>query len=132
VWIGAGSAILPRITIGTGSIVAAASVVTRSVPPYSIVGGNPAELIKPRFSVELADRLLESEWWQYRFTDFTGLDLSDPIRFLDGLDARRATLQAYRPTKIALREIPAEPLAQTPPDTPPRGSKSLWRRLVRA
>ncbi|WP_282597692.1 acyltransferase [Bacillus sp. REN3] len=46
VWIGAGSLILPGVNIGNGSIVAAGSVVTKNVAPYSIVGGNPAKLIK--------------------------------------------------------------------------------------
>lgn len=52
VWIGANAIILANVTIGTGSIVAAGSVVTKDVPPYSIVGGNPAIIIKSRFSKE--------------------------------------------------------------------------------
>jgi acetyltransferase-like isoleucine patch superfamily enzyme len=48
VWIGAGVILLPGITIGTGSIVAAGAVVTKSCEPYSVIGGNPAKLIKKR------------------------------------------------------------------------------------
>lgn len=48
VWIGARSIILPGVIIGTGAIIAAGSVVTKSVAPYTIVGGNPAKLIKER------------------------------------------------------------------------------------
>lgn len=51
VWIGHGSIILQNITIGKGSIVAAGSVLTKDVEPYSIVGGNPAKLIKRRFTL---------------------------------------------------------------------------------
>ena len=52
VWIGYGSIIMSGVTIGKGSIVAAGSVVTKDVKPYSIVGGNPARLIKMRFNEE--------------------------------------------------------------------------------
>jgi acetyltransferase-like isoleucine patch superfamily enzyme len=52
VWIGYGAIILSGVTIGTGSIVAAGAVVSNDVPPYSIVGGNPARLIKSRFADE--------------------------------------------------------------------------------
>lgn len=52
VWIGHGSIIMSGVTVGTGSIIAAGSVVTKDVAAYSIVGGNPAKLIKMRFSVD--------------------------------------------------------------------------------
>ena len=52
VWIGSRAIILKGVTIGKGSIVAAGSIVTRDVEPYSIVGGNPARFIKHRFSKE--------------------------------------------------------------------------------
>ncbi len=49
VWIGANATILKGVTIGTGSVICAGAVVTKDVPPYSIVGGVPAKLIKKRF-----------------------------------------------------------------------------------
>ncbi len=52
VWIGANVTILKGVTIGRGSIVAAGAVVTKSCPPYSIIGGVPAKIIKPRFTPE--------------------------------------------------------------------------------
>lgn len=52
VWIGTGAIILKGVTIGRGAIVGAGSVVTKNVEPYSIVGGNPAKIIKYRFSKE--------------------------------------------------------------------------------
>ncbi len=63
VWIGYDSLILPGVRIGDGAIVAARSVVTRDVPPYTIVGGNPAKLIRKRFSEEVIAALLAIAWW---------------------------------------------------------------------
>jgi maltose O-acetyltransferase len=51
-WIGVGSIILKGVTIGKGAVVAAGSVVTKDVPPYAVVGGNPAKVIKVRFPIE--------------------------------------------------------------------------------
>ncbi len=63
VWIGAKSIVMDGVTIGDGAIVAAGSVVTKDVPPYAIVGGAPAKIIKYRFPQEMIDRLLEIKWW---------------------------------------------------------------------
>lgn len=63
VWIGDGVTVMSGINIGTGSIIAANSTVTKDVPPYSIVGGNPTKLIRKRFDSETIEFLLESEWW---------------------------------------------------------------------
>ena len=52
VWVGHGAIILSGVTIGRGAIVAVGSVVTNDVPPYAVVGGNPARVIKTRFSEE--------------------------------------------------------------------------------
>lgn len=65
VWIGEKVIILDGITVGTGSIIAAGSVVTKDVAPYSMVGGIPAKIIKFRFSNDEIDLLLKSEWWNF-------------------------------------------------------------------
>ncbi|MDX8334898.1 CatB-related O-acetyltransferase [Candidatus Cetobacterium colombiensis] len=62
VWIATDSIIMSGITIGQGAIVAAGSVVTKSVPAYAIVGGNPAKIIKYRYSKEIIDKMLEFDW----------------------------------------------------------------------
>ena len=65
VWIGQNTLILPKVkTIGNGAIIGAGSVVTHDVEPYSIVAGNPAKLIKYRFSKEEIEQLEQSEWWK--------------------------------------------------------------------
>lgn len=65
VWIGYRSLIMPGITIGDGAIVSAMSVVTRDVPPYTIVGGNPARPIRERFAPEVVEKLRQLEWWNW-------------------------------------------------------------------
>jgi acetyltransferase-like isoleucine patch superfamily enzyme len=65
VWIGANVIIPGGICIGTGAIVAAGSVVVKDVPPYAVVGGNPAQIIRYRFTGEQIEFLLASEWWKW-------------------------------------------------------------------
>ena len=65
VWIGYDTTIMPGVSIGSGAIVAGKSVVTTDVPAYSIVGGNPAKVIKYRFAESTIDSLLELSWWDW-------------------------------------------------------------------
>ena len=65
VWIGDSATIMPGVTIGAGAIIAAGSVVTHDVPPYTMVGGNPAKGIRQRFSDEVVDQLLTIAWWDW-------------------------------------------------------------------
>jgi acetyltransferase-like isoleucine patch superfamily enzyme len=63
VLISANALIMSGITIGTGSVIGAGSFVNKDVPPYAIVAGTPAKIIKMRFEKDLVDQLLNSEWW---------------------------------------------------------------------
>ena len=63
VWIGQNSTILLGVHIGDGAIIGLNSVVTRDVPPYTIVAGNPAKAVRKRFDDELIDLLLKLKWW---------------------------------------------------------------------
>ena len=65
VWIGSESMIMAGITVGSGAVIAARSVVVKDVPPYAIVGGNPASIIKFRFNKERIKTLLKLKWWDW-------------------------------------------------------------------
>lgn len=79
VWIGQNVTVMPGVRIGDGAIVAAGSVVTKDVPPYTIVGGNPARVIKKRFDDGLIAYLLELKWWDW-----------PPEKIFKNLDALRS------------------------------------------
>ena len=65
VWIGYEAVVLAGVTIGDGAIVGTRAVVTRDVPPYTIVGGVPAKPIRKRFSEEIVSSLLKIKWWDW-------------------------------------------------------------------
>lgn len=65
VWIGAHVTIPCDVIVHTGAVLAAGAVVTRDVPPYAVVGGNPARIIKYRFPDEIIADLLSTRWWDY-------------------------------------------------------------------
>lgn len=70
VWIGQNSTVLPGVHIGDGAIIGLNSVVTRDVPPYTIVAGNPAKAVRKRFDDELIDLLLKLKWWEASLSTF--------------------------------------------------------------
>ncbi len=71
VWIGYNATLMAGITVGDGAIIAANSTVVKDVEPYSIVGGNPAELIRKRFSDRVIDHLLKIQWWNWEVDKIT-------------------------------------------------------------
>lgn len=87
VWIGTGVIILAGVTVGNGAIVGAGSVVTKDVPPYSIVAGCPAKVIKMRFEDTIIEKLQAIRWWDYEPTLFRGINytnhISEVIKFLE-------------------------------------------------
>ena len=94
VWIGHGAIVLPGRNIGTGAVVAAGAIVTKDVPAYTIVAGNPARPVRRRFSDEIAGRLAELSWWDWdhenlreALPDFRKLGIED---FLAKYEARLA------------------------------------------
>lgn len=73
VWIGQNSTILPGVHIGDGAIIGLNSVVTRDMPPYTIVAGNPAKAVRKRFDDELIDLLLKLKWWDKSVEEINAL-----------------------------------------------------------
>jgi phosphonate metabolism protein (transferase hexapeptide repeat family) len=101
VWIGHGAIVLPGRNIGTGAVIAAGAIVTKDVPDYAIVAGNPARIVRQRFPDGIAARLRELAWWDWdhgrlrrALPDFRALPVED---FLDRHGAREA------PARIPLR-----------------------------
>ena len=69
VWIGDSVIILPNVQVGDGAVIAAGSVVTKDVPPYAIFGGNPAKLIKFRFSEKVIERIIKLDIWNMNISE---------------------------------------------------------------
>lgn len=96
VWIGEGVFIRRGVEIGDGAIVGARSVVTHDVPPYAIVAGAPARIIRYRFDPDVIEELLRLQWWLYGLSALDGVDFTDIDTALSRIDENitsgRATL----------------------------------------
>ena len=71
VWFGHECMIMPGVKIGDGAIIAARSVVVKDVPPYSVVGGNPAKVLRKRFPDDVIERLQKIKWWDWDYDKIT-------------------------------------------------------------
>ena len=73
VWLGSGAMILSGVTVGHGAVVGAHAVVARDVPPYAVVGGNPARVLRTRFSDSQVALLLDTAWWELPDADVASI-----------------------------------------------------------
>ncbi len=91
VWIGSGALVMGGVSIGTGAIVAAGAVVTHDVPPYAIVAGVPAKVLRYRFDPATVDALLASRWWEYDILNWDAdADWSDIPALLERMRLAKA------------------------------------------
>jgi acetyltransferase-like isoleucine patch superfamily enzyme len=103
VWIGHGAYIGAGVTIGDGAIVAAHAVVTKDVPAYSVVAGNPAQIRKWRVLPQFITPLLRLKWWKYAPWQMTHLDPSNMQTFITGLSHMK-DIEPFKPDVIDLRD----------------------------
>ncbi len=101
VWIGRDAMIMEGVKVSTGSVIAARSLVTRDVPPYAIVAGAPARIIRYRHPPDVIAGLLQSAWWNLPGDVLQRLSLDDPERFLNQL----AELPAHEPVVYKQIEV---------------------------
>jgi phosphonate metabolism protein (transferase hexapeptide repeat family) len=104
VWIGHGAIVLPGRSVGTGAVVAAGAIVTKDVPAYTIVAGNPARMIRRRFAEAIAGRLAQLAWWDWDH------------------EALRRALPDFR--KLAVEDFLAKYEAASTPARPPSRRRS--------
>jgi len=91
VWLGSGCMILSGVTVGPGAVVAAHAVVTRDVPPYAVVAGNPARIVRRRFDEATTVALVEAAWWDFPHeTVMRWIPLLQSGRVAELIDAARA------------------------------------------
>lgn len=109
VWIGHNASIMAGLRIGTGAVIGTQAVVTRDVPPYSIVVGNPARIVKYRFSELVITALLASRWWEKPLTLLQTLRPENPVSFARSA-AQLTDIAQYSVTEIVGRNIRPTPL----------------------
>lgn len=90
VWIGTNVTIFRKVTIGHGAIIAAGAVVTKDVPPYAIVGGLPAKVIRYRFDEKTIEKLLALRWWDYSRSEMAGVRFSEISTAIGDLEKLRS------------------------------------------
>lgn len=108
VYIGTGCFVKRGVSIGDGAMLGARSVVTRDVPPYAVVVGSPARIVRLRFAEAIVERLLALQWWHYDLAPFKQqVDFSRVEQTLDFLEERQAAgdLMPLLPETFSMRRV---------------------------
>jgi acetyltransferase-like isoleucine patch superfamily enzyme len=105
VWIGLGAYIRAGVTVGDGAVIAAHACVVADVPPYAIVGGVPARLIRYRFPEEIVARHLAARWWRYAISEIEGLDPTDVEGSLKLFESKGFSYEPYKPKLLSPSDL---------------------------
>ena len=103
VWVGADVTLARGITIGDGAVIGSNALVTKDVPPYAIVGGVPARVIRYRFDVQTIEKLLVLKWWQFGFWDLD--NSSNDIDFFIERLLKKIDTKSIRPFKPKMFDV---------------------------
>lgn len=106
VWIGDGAVVMPGLSVGHGAVVGANAVVTQDVPPYAIVVGIPARVLRYRFAAPQIEDLLSSRWWDYPREMLLTLPLGNILQVLDALSRHPVPEDGYQTLNLAPPETP--------------------------
>lgn len=104
VWIGSHAVVMMGVKIGDGAVIGANSTVTKDVPPYAIVAGSPAKVVRYRFKAETIERLLASQWWDLNPMQLKGLDYRDIERCLATLANADTAENRYQPRRLRFED----------------------------
>lgn len=111
VYIGHGAFLVQGVSVGDGAVIGAGAVVTKDVPPFAIVAGNPARIKGMRFDDATIERMQRVRWWDYAFWDLPKAPVADPHAFLDFVEKRiDAGIKPYAPAPVTLRSLVDEKL----------------------
>jgi len=106
VWIGHGAFVLPGVHLGDGAVIAAMAVVTKNVPPYAVVVGSPAKVVRYRFPEEQIEALQASKWWEFAPWQLKGARVDDIPAFLEFIEKLRSSGESVcMPEKIKLADL---------------------------
>jgi acetyltransferase-like isoleucine patch superfamily enzyme len=83
VYLGDGIVVMPGVTIGDGAIIAANAVVTKDIPPYTVVGGVPAKVIRDRFPDKIKEQLSATRWWNKRLDILKTMPVDNVFKFIE-------------------------------------------------
>jgi acetyltransferase-like isoleucine patch superfamily enzyme len=86
VWVGSLAIVKRGLTIGDGAIIAGGSVVVKDVPPYAIVGGVPAKVLKYRFDEDIIERLVKIQWWNKEASELKDISFDNIEKALEELE----------------------------------------------
>lgn len=107
VWIGSDVALARGVNIGTGAVIATGAIVTKDVEPFTVVAGIPARPIKKRFGEKTIERINLLKWWDYKLSDFEGMNADSPLDFLNNLEEKisNGRIEVWQPEPLMASDL---------------------------